>query len=127
MPRLPQPVFLEELFITTKLRNNSKQGYDTTPAAFDESMNKLNLDVLDLFLIHWPPPMFDQYGDVAGLRTSASSPMSGCGPSSGRTSRLNTLERLIAETDVTPSVNQVELHPEFLKRSYVSSMLSTGS
>ena len=50
----------DELFITTKL-TNGEQGYDTTLAAFDGSMEKLGLDVLDLFLIHWPQPMFDQY------------------------------------------------------------------
>src|SRR5215217_2972955 len=51
---------LEELFITTKL-TNSEHGYDSTLTAFDGSMKKLGIDVLDLFLIHWPLPMFDQY------------------------------------------------------------------
>ncbi|HEX7211902.1 MAG TPA: aldo/keto reductase, partial [Propionibacteriaceae bacterium] len=50
----------DELFITTKL-TKSEQGYDKALRAFDESMNELGLDVLDLFLIHWPQPMFDQY------------------------------------------------------------------
>ena len=50
----------DELFITTKL-TNSEQGYDTTLAAFDGSMDKLGIDVLDLFLIKWPLPMFYQY------------------------------------------------------------------
>ena len=50
----------DELFITTKL-TNSEHGYDKTLAAFDGSMEKLGIDVLDLFLIHWPLPMFDQY------------------------------------------------------------------
>ena len=50
----------DELFLTTKL-TNSEHGYDTTLAAFDDSMKKLRLDVLDLFLIHWPLPMFDKY------------------------------------------------------------------
>ena len=50
----------DELFITTKLTNR-EHGYGMALAAFDESMKKLRLDVLDLFLIHWPLPMFDQY------------------------------------------------------------------
>jgi diketogulonate reductase-like aldo/keto reductase len=41
--------------------DKSEQGYDKALRAFDESMNKLGLDVLDLFLIHWAQPMFDQY------------------------------------------------------------------
>src|SRR5687768_11600096 len=45
----------DELFITTKLWN-ADQGHDSTLRAFDESMNKLGLDVLDLYLIHWPTP-----------------------------------------------------------------------
>ena len=43
----------EELFITTKVWNTD-QGYDTTLRAFDESMKRLGLDCLDLYLIHWP-------------------------------------------------------------------------
>jgi 2,5-diketo-D-gluconate reductase A len=50
----------DELFITTKL-TNSEHGYDNALTAFDGSMKKLGIDVLDLFLIHWPLPMFDQY------------------------------------------------------------------
>ena len=67
----------DELFITTKL-TNSEQGYDNALAAFDGSMKKLGLDVLDLFLIHWPLPMFDQYVEtwrafekLLGRRTGA--------------------------------------------------------
>ena len=82
----------DELFITTKL-TNSEQGYDKALRAFDESMNKLGIDVLDLFLIHWPQPMFDQYVETwraferlladgrvcrSGSRTSKSSTWSGC-------------------------------------------------
>ena len=47
----------EELFITTKLANTVR-GYDETIAAFNESLNKLGLDYLDLYLIHWPNPVF---------------------------------------------------------------------
>ena len=101
----------DELFITTKL-TNSEQGYDKALRAFDESMNKLELDVLDLFLIHWPQPMFDQYVETwrAFERLLADGRVLSVGVSNFE---IEHLERLLAETDVTPAVNQVELHPEF--------------
>src|SRR5690625_7502327 len=51
----------EDLFITTKLANQD-QGYDQTLRAFNKSMEELGLDYLDLYLIHWPQPAFDQIG-----------------------------------------------------------------
>lgn len=101
----------DELFITTKL-TNSEQGYDNALAAFDGSMKKLGLDVLDLFLIHWPLPMFDQYVETwrAFERLLADGRVRSIGVSNFEIAHL---ERLLAETDVTPAVNQVELHPEF--------------
>jgi 2,5-diketo-D-gluconate reductase A len=101
----------DELFITTKL-TNSEQGYDTTLAAFDGSMKKLGLDVLDLFLIHWPLPMFDQYVETwrAFERLLADGRVRSIGVSNFEIAHL---QRLLAETDVKPTVNQIELHPEF--------------
>jgi 2,5-diketo-D-gluconate reductase A len=101
----------DELFITTKL-TNSEHGYDKALKAFDESMNKLGVDVLDLFLIHWPLPMFDQYVETwrAFERLLADGRVLSIGVSNFD---IEHLERLLAETDVTPAVNQVELHPEF--------------
>jgi 2,5-diketo-D-gluconate reductase A len=101
----------DELFITTKL-TNSEQGYDKALRAFDESMNKLGIDVLDLFLIHWPQPMFDEYVETwrAFERLLADGRVLSIGVSNFE---IEHLERLLAETDVTPAVNQVELHPEF--------------
>ena len=99
----------DELFITTKL---TKHGYDKTLTAFDGSMRKLGLDVLDLFLIHWPLPMFDQYVETwrAFERLLADGRVRSIGVSNFE---IPHLQRLLAETDVTPAVNQVELHPEF--------------
>ena len=101
----------DELFITTKL-TNSEQGYDKALRAFDESMNKLGIDVLDLFLIHWPQPMFDQYVETwqAFERLLADGRVLSIGVSNFEIAHL---ERLLTETDVVPAVNQVELHPEF--------------
>jgi len=101
----------DELFITTKL-TNSQHGYDTTLAAFDGSMEKLGLDGLDLFLIHWPLPMFDEYVETwrAFEKLLADGRVRSIGVSNFE---IPHLERLFAETDVTPAVNQIELHPEF--------------
>jgi 2,5-diketo-D-gluconate reductase A len=101
----------DELFITTKL-TNSQHGYDTTLAAFDGSMEKLGIDVLDLFLIHWPLPLFDEYVETwrAFERLLADGRVRSIGVSNFEIAHL---QRLLAETDVTPAVNQIELHPEF--------------
>jgi 2,5-diketo-D-gluconate reductase A len=101
----------DELFITTKL-TNSEHGYDTTLAAFDGSMDKLGIDVLDLFLIHWPLPMFDRYVETwrAFEKLLADGRVRSIGVSNFE---IPHLQRLLAETDVTPAVNQIELHPEF--------------
>jgi 2,5-diketo-D-gluconate reductase A len=101
----------DEVFVTTKL-TNSEQGYDKTMAAFDSSMTKLGIDVLDLFLIHWPLPMFDQYVDTwrAFEKLQADGRVHSIGVSNFEVEHL---ERLAAETDVVPAVNQVELHPQF--------------
>ena len=101
----------DELFITTKL-TNSQHGYDTTLAAFDGSMEKLGIDGLDLFLIHWPLPMFDEYVETwrAFEKLLADGRVRSIGVSNFE---IPHIERLFAETDVTPAVNQIELHPEF--------------
>jgi 2,5-diketo-D-gluconate reductase A len=101
----------EDVFVTTKL-TNSEQGYDKTMAAFDASMAKLGLDVLDLFLIHWPLPMFDLYVETwrAFEKLQADGRIRSIGVSNFE---IEHFERLAAETDVVPAVNQVELHPQF--------------
>src|SRR5215211_9411804 len=92
----------DELFITTKL--TKEHGYDKTLTAFDGSMRKLGVDVIDLFLIHWPLPMFDQY--VETWRAFETLLADGRVRSIGVSNfEIPHLQRLLAETDVTPTVN----------------------
>jgi len=100
-----------ELFITTKLAN-SEQGRDRTLKAFEASMQRLRLDVLDLFLIHWPLPMFDDY--VETWKTLEEIHASGRVRSIGVSNFTQKhLRRLFGETSIVPVLNQVELHPRF--------------
>lgn len=99
----------EELFVTTKLWNGD-QGHDRTLAAFDASLDKLGLDHVDLYLIHWPAPERDDYLDTwrALGKILADGRARAIGVSNFRPAHLR---RLIDETGVVPAVNQVELHP----------------
>ena len=101
----------DEIFITTKLVNG-QHGYDQALAGFDESMQRLGLDVLDLFLIHWPLPMFDKYVETwrALEELLADGRVRSIGVSNFE---IEHLERLATETDITPALNQIELHPQF--------------
>ena len=105
----------EQLFITTKLRNG-QQGFETTLRAFDESMKKLGLDVLDLFLIHWPMPEADRYLDTwkAFVRLQQEKRIRSIGVSNFLPEHL---DRIIGETGVTPAVNQIELHPRYQQQA----------
>ena len=88
------------------------QGYDSTLKAFDQTLAKLGLDQLDLFLVHWPAPARDQY--VATWKAFVELQQQGRIRSIGVSNFLpEHLERIIGETGVTPAVNQIELHPRF--------------
>jgi 2,5-diketo-D-gluconate reductase A len=99
----------DEIFVTTKLWN-SDQGYDRTLRAFDHSLKLLGLDVIDLYLIHWPMPARDRYVDTwrALERIYADGRARAIGVSNFTVAHL---ERVLAEGDVVPAVNQIELHP----------------
>jgi diketogulonate reductase-like aldo/keto reductase len=103
----------DEVFVTTKVWN-SDHGFDTTLRAFDHSLDLLGLDVIDLYLVHWPAPMLDRYVDTwrALERLYAEGRARAIGVSNFTIAHL---ERLRAECDVTPLVNQVELHPGFVQ------------
>ncbi|MET4003823.1 2,5-diketo-D-gluconate reductase A [Arthrobacter sp. UYCu511] len=98
-----------ELFVTSKVWN-TEHGYDATLAAFDASMERLGLDVLDMFLIHWPCPERELFiptykaletlygeGRVRAIGVSNFEP--------------EHLEQLLDSCEVVPAVNQIELHP----------------
>lgn len=103
-------------FITSKLRN-ATHTRDLVLRSFDESMKRLGLDQLDLFLIHWPVPTQDRY--VEAWKTLIELQQQGHIRSIGVANfeRVH-IERLIAETGVTPAVNQIELHPLFQQREW---------
>ena len=109
----------DELWVTTKC-NNQFHGYDDARSALDESLTKLGLDFVDMYLIHWPLPGKDLYVETwKGFEQALAD---------GRTRTIGVsnfqdhhLDRLAQETDTTPAVNQIELHPhmqQMAMRSY---------
>ncbi|MFR9730374.1 aldo/keto reductase [Saccharopolyspora sp. MS10] len=101
----------EDLFVTTKLWND-RQGYDSTFEAFDESLTKLGLDYVDLYLIHWPVAAKDRYVETwkAFEKLHAEGRAKAIGVSNFQ---IPHLRRLFEETGVVPALNQIELHPHF--------------
>jgi 2,5-diketo-D-gluconate reductase A len=99
----------DELFITTKLWNND-QGYDSTLKAFDTSLERLGLEYLDLYLIHWQSLKRDKYVDTwkAFEQLYADKRVRAIGVSNFHEPALR---RLFEETTIRPAVNQIELHP----------------
>lgn len=103
------PVPRDELFVTSKVWKDDN-GFDETLRAFDASIDRLGLDRLDLYLIHWPVPSADRYVDTwrALIRLQEEGRVRSIGVANFH---VHHLERIIGETGVTPVVNQVELHP----------------
>jgi diketogulonate reductase-like aldo/keto reductase len=99
----------EELFVTTKLWN-ADQGYDSTLRAFDASLDKLGLDHLDLYLIHWPTPGRGLYPDTwrAFEKLYADGRTKAIGVSNFPVAQL---QHLLDSGSTVPAVNQIELHP----------------
>lgn len=100
----------KDLFVTTKLWN-SDHGYDSTLRAFDTSLEKLGLEYLDLYLIHWPTPARGKYIDTykAFEKIYADGRAKAIGVSNFLPEHLDSL---IEATSVIPAVNQIELHPQ---------------
>lgn len=100
-----------DLVITTKLPGRH-HGFDETIASFEESRSRLDLDWVDLYLIHWPLPRIDKF--VESWRAMISLREKGLVRAIGVSNFTQAqLTRLIDETGVVPVVNQVELHPYF--------------
>jgi 2,5-diketo-D-gluconate reductase A len=99
----------DELFVTTKLNNPAHRAGEAERAV-DESLGKLGLDSVDLYLIHWPLPAANRYVEVWNslAKIFADGRITSIGVSNFQPAHL---ERLFAESDVVPAVNQVELHP----------------
>ncbi len=102
----------ESVFITTKVWN-SDQGYANTMKAFDESMRKLGLDVVDLYLVHWPIKGKFPETWKALEKLYADGKVRAIGVSNFL---IHHLEELLAASSVTPAVNQVEFHPLLVQK-----------
>ncbi|WP_409465543.1 aldo/keto reductase [Amycolatopsis sp. GA6-003] len=99
----------EEIFVTTKLANDA-QGHDNAINAMEGSLQRLGLDYVDLYLIHWPLPKQDRY--VATWHGFEELLRAGKARAIGVSNfQVAHLERLAAESATVPAVNQIELHP----------------
>lgn len=104
-----------DVFVTTKVWNDA-QGFDTTLRAARESLDKLRLEYVDLYLIHWPSPARGLFVETwrALIELRSQGLARAIGVSNFEPAHI---ERLIAETGVTPAINQIELHPRFQQRA----------
>jgi 2,5-diketo-D-gluconate reductase A len=103
-----------EVFLTSKL-NNGFHRPDDARRAFDETLTKLRTDSIDLFLIHWPLPTLYDGDYVSTWKTLIEFVQDGRAQAVGVSNfQVPHLERLAAETDVVPAVNQIEAHPYVL-------------
>ena len=100
-----------EIFVTTKCFNDD-HGKDKAKRAFKASLERLELEHIDLYLIHWPVPSHDLYVETwqAFIELQAEGLVRAIGVSNFQPEHL---ERIVAETGVVPAINQVELHPYF--------------
>jgi 2,5-diketo-D-gluconate reductase A len=105
-----------DVYVTSKL-NNSFHEPDEAREAFDRTLSELGFDHVDLFLIHWPLPTLYDGDYVSTWKTLEEFRADGRSRSIGLSNfQVEHLERLAAETDTVPAVNQIELHPYFQNR-----------
>jgi 2,5-diketo-D-gluconate reductase A len=103
----------EEIFLTSKL-NNGFHEPDAAREAFDTTLEELGFDYVDLFLIHWPLPTLYGGDFVSTWKVLEEFKQDGRSRSIGLSNfQTDHIERLLAEADVPPSVDQIELHPYF--------------
>ncbi|WP_407526834.1 aldo/keto reductase [Methylobacterium oryzisoli] len=114
----------EDLFVTTKLWNDG-HGFDAALRAFDASLQRLGLDHVDLYLVHWPVPRQDAFVETwrALMRLREEGRARSIGVSNFTVAQLT---RLIDETGSSPSVNQIELHPGFQQSALRAFHAETG-
>ena len=99
----------EEIFVTTKIWKDD-HGYDRAIAAIDESLARLNIDYIDMLLIHWPSPTLNKFVDTCAAfqKAQESGKIRGIGVSNFQPAHL---EQLLAAGGTVPAINQIELHP----------------
>ena len=103
-----------DVYVTSKL-NNGHHRPDDARRAFEGTLEALGFDYVDLFLIHWPLPTLYDGDYVSTWKTLEEFKADGRARSIGVSNfEVEHLERLAAEADVVPAVNQIELHPYFL-------------
>lgn len=114
----------EDLFITSKIWI-ADMGYEQALEAFDASLERLGLDYLDLYLIHWPAPEKNLYVETwkALEKLYAEKKIRAIGVSNFQPEHL---EQLVAEGTIVPAVNQVELHPALQNREVVAANAQHG-
>lgn len=104
----------DEVYVTTKVANRN-HGYDNTLRSYDESLERLGLEQVDLLLIHWPMPDFGTY--LPTWQALVSLKEQGRVGSIGVSNFLQPhLEHVISETGVSPVINQIEMHPYLQQR-----------
>jgi len=108
----------DDLFVTTKLWND-RHDADEPRKALQESLAKLGLDQVDLYLVHWPTPAHDNY--LGAWQQLIKLREAGLTRSIGVSNFLVPhLEKIVTATGVTPVVNQIELHPAYQQRDITS-------
>ncbi|WP_156254097.1 aldo/keto reductase [Pseudactinotalea terrae] len=108
----------QEVFVTSKLRNGD-QGYDATLRAYDDTLERLGIDALDLYLIHWPNPAAGLWQDSwrALEKLLEEGRVRAIGVSNFLAEHLRELEMFASHL---PAVNQIEVHPAFQQREVIA-------
>ena len=99
----------EEIYVTTKIWHDH-HGYDSALKAIDESLSRLDIDYVDMVLIHWPAPAQDKFVETwaAFQHAVESGKVRGIGVSNFHSMHL---DKLVAAGGTVPALNQIELHP----------------